>query len=190
MGYFCKTTPIKQCELCKGYLCLGCDDSLTKKCRACREKTYRSIDQEYCRDRCTPGEYPEPVSVKISGKEFGFFQCIACSLENCQFCLNKDECQTCKDGYFMTEEKKCVSDCGEYKYKDHTDKKCKPCKGKSCKICSEFSCAKCENENLKIMPNRLDCGEECPYGYQIYNEDDQFCEPCIIKNCNFINFIF
>ncbi|CAD8203433.1 unnamed protein product [Paramecium octaurelia] len=155
------------CQICiNGDECIKCKSGLilmNNECSACQEFLKQAKCDQYDKDcfciKCIEGYKLNQLS-----------QCIKCA-SNCQSCNLEDQCDICKDGYYLN------------------DNQCVLCQ-ENCVLCQNLNqCIKSHNgyyvengialqctNNCLIFFNECQC-QDCPDQYY-QDHNDLFCYPC------------
>ncbi|CAD8097678.1 unnamed protein product [Paramecium primaurelia] len=183
-GYYiynniCQLQCPDDCITCTKEVCLLADHSIR-----CQENYYLDIQKNIClqcyqtcqtcnnEKECTKLIAYNCLCLKcMDGYQLDeFYQCIECS-QNCKSCHLQDQCNICKDGYYLS------------------DNQCFQC-NENCILCQDLNyCIKSQKgyyiENgiaLKCINNCLDFLNECQcqdcFDKQYRNDIDLFCYPC------------
>lgn len=150
-----------RCEACIVPECSNCDASISV-CKFCIPPKVLDITAQTCAESCNSDEYI------LEGK------CVKCN--NCPVCTNETgKCTLCYEGFFLTTEGVCHSNCGESQIK--VGDECLPCNVDGCKICPTVdSCVECKDP-LAVFENK--CVENCPSKTYL---NGKICDYCS-ENC-------
>lgn len=152
------TTEVVECKPCsEDLLCEVCKDR--EECKKC---TFDYVLDGKCVEKCPDGYFADNNTPK---------QCLPCTNE-CGVCGNTSNCFTCKDGYYKTDDNKCLVNCPDGTTAEQDVSECVPCP-KYCKICLVGQCSVCEDGFDLVNGN---CVSKCPDGTTRIN--DGSCAPC------------
>ena len=153
-----------QCENCHSQ-CGTCFDGTKDGCLSCEgHKPLLHINT------CLEGHHCPPMGTFQFNTE-----CRHCA-HACSQCSSLQKCDTCHNGYYLTQTGHCVPACPEGQYADPLDRTCKPCPP-YCKAClNQTICSQCpEKDTPLLLPQDGSCVDRCPLGS--YKDQDR-CLPC------------
>ncbi|KAL4495364.1 hypothetical protein ABPG73_022409 [Tetrahymena malaccensis] len=95
-------------------------------------------------------------------------------IENCIVCDNDQECQKCKDGFYLDMHFKCQKDCQIKLFQNQENSTCQRCTVSNCLQCSNiFSCDNCMN-GYQLSDDKTQC-LECKEEDQIVINGQKIC---------------
>lgn len=125
-------------------------------------------------------------------------KCSEC-IENCETCESYNKCITCKDGFVLTFDYKCVNKAEQTYYKDPSDTQYYPCNKAidNCEKCSSNNtCNKCIDGYVKLNNNKSKCYQIKDINIEEYypdqKDDNNYltctsyipnCLSCTFKGC-------
>jgi len=119
-------------------------------------------------DTCTSGTACNPTGCK-TGYAYSSSSCTPICASNCNACTTPGTCTTCRNGYILTDAKKCEYSGSESGSGGETGTTCPS----RCVSCTSSACEQCA-DGYALFNNNKECNA-CPSGSYA---QDSICKPC------------